>query len=100
MNAAHLNAPGTSVKPSARVDIRHEVCPLTWVRTRVALGRIRPGEVLEVLLCEGEPLENVPRTAAEEGHEVVRLERAPLEGPGVWRAWLARGEPAEETPWP
>jgi TusA-related sulfurtransferase len=73
---------------------------MTWVRTRVALGRIPLGGVLEVLLRDGEPRESVPRTAAAEGHRVLRVEPAPEEGPGSWRVWLERGAPVEETPWP
>lgn len=85
--------------PVARVDVRDVACPLTWVRARVALGRIAAGEVLEVLLRDGEPRENVPRSAEEDGHRVVRLEAAPEEGAGTWRAWLERGG-EEVGAWP
>jgi tRNA 2-thiouridine synthesizing protein A len=85
--------------PSAHLDVRDQACPLTWVRTHVALRRIAPGQVLEVLLREGEPLANLPRSAQEDGHRVVRLEPAPAEGEGIWRAWLERGA-REEGPWP
>jgi TusA-related sulfurtransferase len=88
--------------PAARIDIRPYACPVTWVKARIALGRLREGDVLEVLLREGEPRENVPRSAEEDGHRVVRLEPAPEEGAGTWRAWLARGPAAhaEERTWP
>jgi len=88
------------VRPDAHIDVREQACPLTWVRTRIALGRLAPGAVLEVLLREGEPLDNVPRTAVEDGHRVVRLEAAPAEGRGSWRVWLERGAPREEATWP
>ena len=86
--------------PAARIDIREDACPLTWVRTRVALGRLRPGEVLEVLLREGEPLDNVPRTAEEEGHRTLARERVAGEGSGLWRLWIERGAQKEEPAWP
>jgi TusA-related sulfurtransferase len=73
----------------AVLDIRPFACPLTWVKTRIALERLAPGERLEVLLAEGEPLENVPRSAEQEGHHVV--ERRPLPE-GGWRLLLERGE--------
>ena len=76
--------------PAARLDVRALACPMTWVRTRVALGRLEVGSVLEVLLSDGEPRESVPRTAAEDGHGVLRLEPAPEEGEGTWRVWLRR----------
>jgi TusA-related sulfurtransferase len=86
--------------PIARIDLREQVCPFTWVKARVALGRVKEGEILEVLLRDGEPRENVPRSAEEDGHRVVRLEPAPEEGAGTWRAWLQRGAAAEERTWP
>jgi TusA-related sulfurtransferase len=55
------------------LDITREVCPLTFVRTRLRLDRMAPGEVLEVRLNAGEPLENVPRSARELGHAVEIL---------------------------
>ena len=81
-----------------RLDIRAYACPLTWVKTRIALERLRVGESLEVLLAEGEALESVPRTAAEEGHAVLSAEPAPAEGPGSWRVLLRKGEPLEDGP--
>lgn len=79
-----------------RLDIRAYSCPLTWVKTRIALERLRVGDSLEVLLAEGEPLENVPRSAVEEGHAVLSAEPAPAEGPGSWRLLLRKGEPRED----
>lgn len=82
--------------PRARIDIRPFACPLTWVKTRIALERLAEGEALEVLLAEGEPLENLPRSAAEEGHRLLAAEPAPAEGPGAWRIVLVKGAPREE----
>ena len=52
------------------LDITALTCPMTWVRTKLELERMAPGEALEVRCAEGEALENVPRSAAEAGHEV------------------------------
>ena len=62
---------------SATLDITREVCPMTYVRTKLRLETLAPGELLEVLLTGDEPLRNVPRSAREEGHEVLGLERLP-----------------------
>jgi TusA-related sulfurtransferase len=43
---------------------------MTWVRTKLELERMAPGEELEVRCAAGEALENVPRSAAEAGHDV------------------------------
>jgi TusA-related sulfurtransferase len=56
------------------LDITAEVCPMTFVRTRLALDRMAPGQILRVRLRGEEPLRNVPRTAREQGHEVLSLE--------------------------
>ena len=56
------------------LDITGEVCPMTFVRTRLALDRMSPGQTLLVRLRGEEPLRNVPRTAREQGHEVLSLE--------------------------
>jgi tRNA 2-thiouridine synthesizing protein A len=53
------------------LDVTADTCPLTWVRTKLALERLRPGETLVVEVPEGAALENVPRSAAEAGHEVA-----------------------------
>jgi TusA-related sulfurtransferase len=53
------------------LDITADTCPLTWVRTKLALERLAPGEVLEVRCAPGEALENVPRSAREAGHAVT-----------------------------
>lgn len=79
-----------------RVDVRSLACPMTWVKTRIALEPLPPGAALEVLLREGEPLESVPRTAEEEGHTVAARAPAPDEGAGIWRVVLVKGLPPDE----
>ncbi|UFN51478.1 sulfurtransferase TusA family protein [Roseomonas sp. OT10] len=61
---------------------------MTFVRTRLALDRMEPGQVLLVVLRGEEPLRNVPRTAEEQGHAV--LASAPGED-GTTRLWLRKG---------
>jgi TusA-related sulfurtransferase len=59
---------------AARIDLRGFACPMTWVKTRIALERLAEGDVLEVLLPEGEAAESVPRSAEDDGHRVVAVE--------------------------
>lgn len=72
----------TSAEESADyyLDITAEVCPLTFVRTKLLIERMAPGETALVLLRGGEPLSNVPRAVAGQGHAVLELR--PLAGPG------------------
>ncbi len=53
------------------LDVTDVTCPLTWVRTKLALERLAAGEELVVRCREGEALENVPRSAAAAGHDVA-----------------------------
>ena len=66
-----------TIEPDAELDITREVCPMTFVRTRLALDRLPRGAVLRVRLRGEEPRRNVPRTAAEQGHQVLDLATAP-----------------------
>ena len=56
------------------LDITADVCPITFVKTKLMIEKMSPGEILEVKLGEGEPLENVPRSVKAEGHSVISLE--------------------------
>ena len=52
------------------LDVTGLRCPMTWVRTKLALERLAAGETLEVRLPPGEAVESVPRSAREAGHDV------------------------------
>jgi TusA-related sulfurtransferase len=62
---------------------------MTFVRTRLALDKMAPGETLLVTLKGDEPLRNVPRTATEQGHEVLLLETG---ADGISRLLIRRGQ--------
>ncbi len=59
-----------------RIDITNEICPMTFVKTKLKLETMGAGQVLEVTLREGEPLMNVPRSAEEDGHKVVSIDKS------------------------
>ncbi len=56
------------------LDITSEVCPLTFVKTKLLIERISPGQTVEIRLKGAEPLENVPRSVTDHGHTVLCLE--------------------------
>lgn len=72
--------------PALVVDLRGVSCPLNYVKTRVALEKVQPGEWLEVWLDYGEPEENVPRSAEEDGFPVQVL----ADGDGYARVLVSR----------
>ena len=53
------------------LDVTALTCPMTWVKAKLELERMAPGEELAVRCAPGEALENVPRSAAEAGHDVA-----------------------------
>jgi len=56
-----------------QLDITKEHCPMTFVKTKVELSRLSGGDILEVSLLKGEPLENVPKSAEEQGDEILKI---------------------------
>ena len=71
-----------------QIDITRDVCPMTFVRTRLALDKLAPGALLQVRLKGDEPLRNVPSTVKEQGHEIVSMETDPA---GVATLLIRRG---------
>lgn len=56
------------------LDITRETCPMTFVKVKLQLAKMQAGEELEVILNEGEPLQNVPRSCEEQGYQVLTVE--------------------------
>lgn len=62
-------------KVTSQIDITKEICPMTFVKTKLKLETMGSGDVLEVTLREGEPLLNVPRSVEQDGHKVLDIHR-------------------------
>ncbi len=58
---------------SSVVDLRGVACPMNFVKAKIALEQVDVGDILEVLLDEGEPVRNVPTSFAEQGQEIVDI---------------------------
>jgi TusA-related sulfurtransferase len=55
------------------VDITDVVCPVTFVKVKVALEELAEGRILSIRLNDGEPVRNIPRSVKEEGHQILKL---------------------------
>ena len=55
------------------VDATDVVCPITFVKAKVALSEMDAGQILSIRLNDGEPVQNVPRSIKEEGHRILKL---------------------------
>lgn len=63
------------MNPAAKLDITGEVCPITFIKVKLRLEDMSPGEVLEVHLDDGIPANNVPRSLKSDGHYVISQEK-------------------------
>ena len=63
------------VKPEVQVqafrDLRGVSCPMNFVKTKLELAKLQNGQLLRIFLDDGEPIDNVPRSVAEEGHQIT-----------------------------
>ncbi|OGQ07577.1 MAG: hypothetical protein A2W38_01730 [Deltaproteobacteria bacterium RBG_19FT_COMBO_58_16] len=65
----------TDVKTDASIDLRGVMCPINFVKTKLKLETLEAGEVLEVILDSGEPIQNVPKSIKEEGHKIIEVKK-------------------------
>jgi TusA-related sulfurtransferase len=72
---------------AAVIDITGEICPMTYVRTRLALDRLASGQILEVVLRGEDPLRNVPLSATRQGHAVLAQQQT---ADGATTLWIRR----------
>ncbi|MFA5839148.1 MAG: sulfurtransferase TusA family protein [Candidatus Margulisiibacteriota bacterium] len=61
--------------PNQKLDIRGVSCPLNYVKTKIKLEEMDVGQILELLLDDGEPILNVPRSAKEDGNEILEVKQ-------------------------
>ena len=64
----------SEIKFDDTVDITDVVCPVTFVKAKVALEELDEGQILSIRMNDGEPVQNVPRSIKEEGHQILKLE--------------------------
>ena len=79
----------SEIKANAFVDITDVVCPITFVKAKVAIEELETGEILEIKMNEGEPLQNVPRSFKDEGHKVIRVVN---NNDGTYNIFVEKGE--------
>lgn len=64
----------SEIKFDDTVDITDVVCPVTYVKAKVALEELDEGQILSIRMNDGEPVQNVPRSIKEEGHQILKLD--------------------------
>ena len=61
--------------PNRKIDLKGEVCPYTFVKSKLAMEEMRLGEVLEVIVDHEPAVENVPKSMQNEGQRVLTVEK-------------------------
>ena len=56
------------------LDLRGVICPYNFVKTKLKLDTMQSGEILAVILDDGEPIRNVPQSVENEGHAILNQE--------------------------
>ena len=78
-----------SINVDLTVDITDVVCPITFVKAKVAIEELEDGQVLEIRMKAGEAILNVPRSFKEEGHKVIRVTN---NNDGTYTVLVVKGE--------
>jgi len=65
----------SEIKIDQKADLKGVSCPLNFVKTKLKLEEMEPGQVLEVLLDDGEPIINVPRSAKDDGNQILEVNK-------------------------
>ncbi len=71
----------------ADLDVTADICPITWVKTKLALDPLDSHAVLKVRLNAGEAIDNVPRSAKDEGHKIVGVSD---NDDGTFSVWIEK----------
>ena len=64
-----------AISPDVKKDFRDVMCPMNFVKTKIALTPMQSGQILEILLDDGAPIENVPGSVKNEDHTILSTEK-------------------------
>jgi tRNA 2-thiouridine synthesizing protein A len=81
---------GTVLDPDAELDLRGVICPYNFVKTKLKLETMGEGQVLAVILDEGDPIRNVPRSVTDDGHTVLSQEQMTGSLHGSYRVMIRK----------
>jgi TusA-related sulfurtransferase len=76
------------------LDIRGQICPYTFVRSKLAIEKMSVGEVLEIILDHKPAVENVPKSMENEGQKVLKIEQT---GEREWHIFVRKDKEKKKT---
>jgi len=78
---------GADFKVARTLDVKGQVCPLTFVRSKLAIEKLAIGEVLEIVVDHRPAAVNVPRSMEHEGQTVLGVEQTAA---AEWRLFVRK----------
>ncbi|MCX5722983.1 MAG: sulfurtransferase TusA family protein [Nitrospirae bacterium] len=88
MHAHERGSATVKDQPDTELDLRGVICPYNFVKTKLKLEAMEGGQILSILLDEGDPIQNVPRSVSNEGHTILSQDRVD----GSYRVLILRRE--------
>ena len=65
----------TQYKIKEELNLKGVICPMNFVKTKLKLEELQNGEILKVVIDEGEPMQNVPKSVKDEGHKILQVQK-------------------------
>ncbi|MGR3221219.1 MAG: sulfurtransferase TusA family protein [Candidatus Anammoxibacter sp.] len=60
--------------PDESLDLSGVKCPINFVKTKLKMEDMEAGQLLEVIVDDGEPIRSVPKSLKEEGHKILKVD--------------------------
>ncbi len=74
-------------KVDKTVDLKGQVCPYTFVRSKLALEKMNLGQVIELIFDHKPPIETVPKSMETEGQKVLKIDQT---GEKEWHVFVRK----------
>ena len=76
-----------NIRVDKTVDLKGQVCPYTFVRSKLAIEKMNVGEVLELVFDYQPAIDNVPRSMENEGQTVLKIDQT---GEKEWHVFVRK----------
>lgn len=81
----------SGVKADRELDLRGDVCPITFVKSKLVIEEIEPGQVLRIVIDYPGSVDNVPRSLTNEGHKILGVYTL---GGRLWEIFVEKVAPS------
>jgi tRNA 2-thiouridine synthesizing protein A len=75
-------------QPNKELNLTGDICPITFVKSKLMLEKMNAGEILKVTLDYAPSAVNVPRSLEHDGHQVLKVEEVQKE---LWEVLVKKG---------